>query len=59
MIKHCFDDPSINSFDFGSGGYPWKFEWADSFNVMYQLEMWKKTPKNKLLETIKKIKAIQ
>lgn len=26
-------------FDFGAGRYPWKFEWAESFDASYRLRM--------------------
>jgi len=40
-------------YDLGAGGYFWKFKWAEEFNQMYILDMWKG---KKFIEVLLKLK---
>ncbi len=35
-------------FDMGTGRYPWKFEWTDTFNLLYQLQLSKPLTNKKI-----------
>lgn len=51
IVKYIFENNIADIFDFGAGGYPWKFEWTNDFVFDYQLDMWnEKTLKSKLLK---------
>jgi len=57
MIKQGFKDNTFKILDFGSGRYPWKFEWTNTFNLVYELKY--SNPDNKKLKIYNKIKRIK
>ncbi|WP_066389201.1 GNAT family N-acetyltransferase [Neobacillus mesonae] len=60
MMLYIFEHQISNTFDFGAGRYPWKFEWTDDFMLVYQLDLWNTDAKKgrrikKLFEYSKRI----
>lgn len=45
------------TFDFGCGGYPWKFQWTDDFTSVYKLEY--NVSKNKKIKYFEKFRLIK
>lgn len=57
LINYLFQNSFHGIFDFGSGRYSWKFEWANNFIFNYQLDMWsRKTNKGIALNKLFNIK---
>lgn len=57
MIEYFFEHPDLQVLDFGSGRYPWKFQWTRDMVSLYKLELYiKDTKKIQLIEKIKMIK---
>lgn len=60
IVKFNYENNIFDIFDFGTGRYPWKFEWTDDFIFDYKLDMWNKNTKKgrilkKIFSIIKKI----
>jgi len=59
IMNYLFDGKIADVFDFGTGRYPWKFEWTDDFASVYQLDMWNtKTKKARRLMKIFTLKSL-
>ena len=59
IVKYLFESNIADVYDFGAGRYPWKFEWANCYNINYKLYMWNtKTTKGKILKFLYKVKKI-
>lgn len=58
IIEWCFNQKNKDLiFDFGCGGYPWKFQWTNDFTSVYKLEYdIKNTKKIKLFNKIRLLK---
>jgi CelD/BcsL family acetyltransferase involved in cellulose biosynthesis len=57
MVEYFFENPTLKSLDFGSGRYPWKFQWTSDMLSIYKLEFYVKSSKKiQLIERIKKLK---
>ncbi|CCO48253.1 hypothetical protein VIBNISOn1_480052 [Vibrio nigripulchritudo SOn1] len=57
MIEYFFENPELEILDFGSGRYPWKFQWTSDISSIYILEYYSKNSKKiQLIERIKKLK---
>jgi len=57
MIEYFFENPALKSLDFGSGRYPWKFQWTSDMLSIYKLEFYiRNSKKIQLIERIKKLK---
>ncbi len=37
IIQYLFENSEEMIFDFGSGRYPWKFEWTQNYKIVYEL----------------------
>jgi len=57
IFKYLIQKGKSYTFDFGSGRYPWKFEWTNTFNLVYELKY--SNPDNKKLKIYNKIKRIK
>jgi CelD/BcsL family acetyltransferase involved in cellulose biosynthesis len=40
IVNYIFESNIAEVFDFGTGRYPWKFQWTKDFIFDYQLDMW-------------------
>ncbi len=57
VICYLFSNPIADIYDFGAGRYPWKFEWTDDFQLLYQLNCWNEEyPYAKLIKRAKSFK---
>jgi len=57
IVKYIFESNIADIYDFGTGRYPWKFQWTSDFVFDYQLDMWnEKNIKGKLLKKIQDIR---
>ncbi|MGR9589840.1 GNAT family N-acetyltransferase [Bacillus thuringiensis] len=57
IINYLFDNKLQYTIDWGAGGYPWKFEWTNTYLTTYSLSMW--NPNNKKAQYINKIAKIK
>ncbi len=59
IMQYLLDKKIADVFDFGTGRYPWKFEWVDDFVLVYQIEMWNmKSKRGKMLMKFFELKSI-
>ena len=56
MFKYAFETKKFKRFDCGTGRYPWKFEWTNDFNLLYQLNIDK--PRSKYLKKYYELKTL-
>jgi hypothetical protein len=56
MFKYAFETKKFNRLDCGTGRYPWKFEWTNDFNLLYQLNIDK--PRSKYLKKYYELKTL-
>tara|TARA_Y100001958_G_C21247945_1_gene579982 strand:- start:3342 stop:4409 length:1068 start_codon:yes stop_codon:yes gene_type:complete len=56
MINHAFKTKKFIRLDCGTGRYPWKFEWTNDFNLLYQLNIDK--PRSKFLKKYYMLKKL-
>lgn len=57
IIEYLTRNNLVDYFDWGAGRYPWKFEWTNESNILYQLNMWNSSGKNsKIMKQLVKIK---
>lgn len=54
IFKYLFEYKSYKFFNFGSGGYPWKFSFTDDFDVLFKLDYFNKN--GKFIEKLLKLK---
>ncbi|KIZ30511.1 GNAT family N-acetyltransferase [Bacillus cereus] len=60
IINYLFDNQLYYTIDWGAGGYPWKFEWTNTYLTTYALSMWNPNSKkayyiNRLAKIKKKL----
>ena len=56
IFKYAFETKKFNRLDCGTGRYPWKFEWTNDFNLLYQLNIDK--PRSKYLKKYYMLKTL-
>lgn len=54
IFKYVFENSISKNFNFGSGGYPWKFSFTDKFDVLYKLDYFNSN--GKLVDRLLKLK---
>ena len=56
IFNYAFKTKKITCLDSGTGRYPWKFEWTNDFNLLYQLNIDK--PRSKYLKKYYMLKTL-
>lgn len=56
IFKYIYENKICNKFNFGSGGYAWKFSFTDDFDVLYKLDFFNK--KAKFIEKLINLKKV-
>ncbi|MDP4176852.1 MAG: GNAT family N-acetyltransferase [Bacillota bacterium] len=60
IVMYNYENNLFDIFDFGTGRYPWKFEWTDDFVIDYNLDVWNENTKmgkifNKVFNITKRV----
>lgn len=60
VINFIFENHFADTFDFGAGRYPYKFEWTKDFIFDYQLDYWnEQTQKGRILKRLYELKILK